>query len=290
VGDKSNIEWTESTWNPVTGCTKVSQGCRNCYALRDWPRLSANPQTVYFGRAFTDVQCHDDRLGQPLEWKKPRRIFVNSMSDLFHAAVPDGFIAGVFSTMMLADQHTYQILTKRPERMRAFLHSREWAPPAHIQIGVSCEDQMTWEERVPELLAIPAAVKFVSLEPLLGQIDARGRTSKDQQISIPPASDWPLAGLQWVIVGGESGPAARPMSPAWARWLRDQCEIARVPFFFKQWGEWVAPDQMPESERGTVVRARECRVDGLQLLRAGKKRAGRMLDGRTHDGYPAVEA
>jgi protein gp37 len=285
VGDKSGIEWTDATWNPVTGCTKVSQGCRNCYALRDWGRLSANPQTVYFGREFTDVQCHEERLAQPMLWKKPRRIFVNSMSDLFHAAVPDFFIEQVFRTMIAAEHHTYQILTKRAERMQSFLQARGWEPDRHIQIGVSCEDQWAWDERVPHLLATTASIRFVSLEPLLGPIDMRGKRYDDASDSwvVPSVSDWPLAGLQWVIVGGESGPAARPMNPQWVRDLRDQCALASVPFFFKQWGEWVSVSEVAGPGPHFTF------PDHRTVRRVGKRLAGRALDGVTHDGSPTVE-
>ena len=287
MGDKSAIEWTDATWNPVTGCTKVSQGCRNCYALRDWPRLSANPQTVYFGRAFTDVACHEERLEQPKLWTRPRRIFVNSMSDLFHAAVPDRFIELVFEAMRAAPQHTYQILTKRPERMRLFLTDHDLVPPAFIQIGTSCEDQDTWDERLPELLRTEASVRFVSFEPLLGPIDGRGvRIDR----AVPgPASEWPIGGLKWVIVGGESGPGARPMHDKWVRALRYQCEESSVPFFFKQWGEWIPVNQL-SLDALAAARARGVKShvfeDGSEALRVGKPAAGRTLDGATHDGHP----
>lgn len=285
MGDKSGIEWTDATWNPVTGCTKVSQGCRNCYALRDWARLSANPKSVYFGRAFTDVECHADRLGIPLEWKRPRRIFVNSMSDLFHAAVPDAFIAQVFETMNQAPQHTYQVLTKRPERMFAFFQAMGWNPPANCHVGVSVEDQFTWEERAPWLLRTDALVRFVSFEPLLGPVDCRGTVFARDSVRVPPAVDWPLRGIQWAIVGGESGPAARPTHPDWVRGLRDQCATVDVPFFFKQWGEWLPYGQ---PHYGFLGRHADHRwADGQTIsFRVGRKIADRLLDGRTYDGFP----
>jgi protein gp37 len=304
VGDKSGIEWTDATWNPVTGCSKVSQGCRNCYALRDWARLSANPSSVYFGRAFTDVQCHPERLGIPLEWKKPRRIFVNSMSDLFHAGVPDLFIAQVFETMTLAPQHTFQVLTKRADRMLGFFRGRGADVPANCHLGVSVEDQLTWEERAPLLLRLDEApVRFVSFEPLLGPVDCRGAIG---QARVPDPEDWPLSGIQWAIVGGESGPAARPTHPDWVRSLRDQCALAGVPFFFKQWGEW-APG---ENNGGPPVRSEKVatlwagrwefgvltpkqsaethRDDEPDVYRLGRKQAGRTLDGVIHDARPSA--
>jgi protein gp37 len=307
VGDKTGIEWTDATWNPVTGCSKVSQGCRNCYALRDWARLSANKGSVYFGRAFTDVQCHADRLGIPLEWKRPRRIFVNSMSDLFHASVPDTFIARVLETIEEARQHTFQVLTKRPERMWAFFNARGSRPPDNCQIGTSVEDQFSWLERAPWLLLTEARVRFVSFEPLLGPVDCSAGWH-EFRVKFPQVSpsDGPLSGIQWAIVGGESGPAARPMHPAWVRALRDQCELAGVPFFFKQWGEW-APgencgdpplrtektaswfaDRWNFGELTPRQSAETHREDEPDLYRCGKKRAGRMLDGVVHDAQPDV--
>lgn len=286
MSDKSRIEWTDATWNPVTGCTKVSSGCRNCYALRDWSRLSANPGTVYFGRAFTDVRAHAERLDTPLRWKRPRRIFVNSMSDLFHAAVPDAFIDQVFEVMERATHHTFQVLTKRAERMRRYLIDRRTREvPRHIWIGVSAEDQLTWHERVPWLLAAPVTTRFLSAEPLLGSIDGRGRTVSAEKISIPLTTDWPIGGLSWVIVGGESGPKARPSPAGAVRWLRDQCHATEVPFFFKQWGEWVPVEQLPRDFDTTGY---DFFKDGAEVwVRAGKKRAGRALDGVIHDGMPA---
>jgi protein gp37 len=301
VGDKTGIEWADATWNPVTGCTKVSQGCRHCYALRDWARLSANPKSVYYGRAFTDVQCHEERLEIPLGWSKPRRIFVNSMSDLFHAAVPDAFILRVLEVMRRAPEHTFQVLTKRGDRMFAFFDKLGEPVPTNCHLGVSVEDQLTWEERAPWLLAIRAAIRFVSFEPLLGPIDARGTHVRMASI---PARDWPLAGIQWAIVGGESGPQARPTHPDWIRSLRDQCELAGVPFFFKQWGEWgpgEANNGPPlRTERvaswwgnswtfGTLTPKQSSEThtdDAPHVYRLGRRATGRMLDGRIHDARP----
>jgi len=230
---KSLIEWTDETWNPITGCTKVSTGCKHCYAERLWQRLSAK-NMPYEGRPFTDVQCHPERLSQPLHWKKPRRVFVNSMSDLFHESVRDDFIISVLMVIETAKQHTFQVLTKRPERMRDFFCGESGAglnvpPIKNLWLGVSVENQETADERIPLLLQTPAAVRFVSAEPLLSPINmvwvSHGLLDK-RYYNI----------LDWVIVGGESGPSARPMNPDWARSIRDQCQAAGVPFFMKQMG------------------------------------------------------
>lgn len=315
MSDKSRIEWTETTWNPVTGCTKVSRGCKNCYALRDWARLSANPQTVYYGREFTDVMCHPERLEQPLRWTKPRRIFVNSMSDLFHEDVPDDFIEQIFNVMekSVAELnhsgncgHVFQILTKRPERMRDFVsrwwrsYQKEGVEPymGYIWLGVSVEDQATADERIPLLLQTPAAVRWLSMEPLLGPVDlnAMSRTpgaAKDEITADDDRYGPPLGGdngIDWVVVGGESGFKARPMHPDWVRSLRDQCQAAGVPFFFKQWGEWL-PGEYPAwpetADYLDVSRKGHFFKDDRQWMdRVGKKAAGRTLDGRTWDEYP----
>jgi len=261
MGDNTGIEWTDATWNPTTGCTKVSQGCKHCYAERDWPRLVHLP--AYQGREFTDVACHPERLDQPLRWKKPRRIFVNSMSDLFHEDIPDEFIEQVFAVMALCPQHIFQVLTKRPERMRKhpiFTHSgnclwvgvRQCAeklfgkdPGAlnkallNVHIGVSVEDQFTADERIPLLLQTPAVVRWISAEPLLGPIDLRlGRLAEWNRLLAVHNGNTDGTHIHWVVAGGESGPKARPSHPDWFRSLRDQCKAAGVPFLFKQWGEW----------------------------------------------------
>jgi three-Cys-motif partner protein len=214
MGAKSAIEWTDATWNPVTGCTKVSPGCKHCYAERLAARLQAmgNP---HYRHGFA-VTLHPDQLTLPLRWRQPKRIFVNSMSDLFHEAIPDAFIAQTFAIMAQAHWHTFQILTKRAERLAALAPHLPWAP--NIWQGVSVENaQYTW--RVASLQQVPAAIRFLSIEPLLGAILAL-----------------PLEGIHWVIVGGESGPQHRPLAPAWVQAIRDQCLVAGVPFFFKQWG------------------------------------------------------
>jgi len=213
MSDNSSIEWTEATWNPVTGCTKVSPGCAHCYAETFAERFRGVPGHAY-ERGF-DLQLRSERLTQPLEWKRPRLIFVNSMSDLFHPDVPMNFIESVFDTMARADWHTFQVLTKRSERLAELAPRLPW--PSNVWMGVSVENQR-WTSRVDDLRRVPAAVRFLSCEPLLG----------------PLTLD--LTDIHWVIAGGESGHSARPMKPQWARDIRDQCVKARVPFFFKQWG------------------------------------------------------
>ena len=218
MAQKSSIEWTDTTWNPITGCTKVTRGCDNCYAERFSERFRGVP-----GHPFTtgfDLTLRPDRLSQPFSWRKPRMVFVNSMSDLFHKKIPNSYIARAFDTMDGAASHTYQILTKRSPLMRNFVNARYGArlAPAHIWLGVSIEDRHSLV-RLRHLKETQARVRFVSFEPLLG-----------------PIAPVDLSGIQWAIVGGESGPGARPMDPAWARDLRDQCIESGVAFFFKQWG------------------------------------------------------
>jgi protein gp37 len=339
MADKTRIEWTDATWNPVTGCTKVSPGCKHCYAERTWARLSARAtidpelsRNRYTGRPFTDVRCHPDLLAVPWNWSVPRRIFVNSMSDLFHPDVPFEFIAAVFWIMSVTTRHTYQVLTKRPDRMLAFF---DWAlddpyaifqdekigevadeipeiralgwtpwregerhggydncgpgwPFANVWLGVSIEDQATADERIPQLLRAPAAVRWISAEPLLGPVDLR------------PYLDWSFGegdmsrpDLDWVVVGGESGPKARPSHPGWVRSLRDQCAATSTPFLFKQWGEW-APLEGSGAEAPTPIvfwREDQWRPGftserTAHMVRIGKKTAGRVLDGELHDEYP----
>lgn len=210
----SSIEWTDATWNPVTGCTKVSPGCDHCYALAFSERFRGVPGHPY-EQGF-DFKLWPDRLELPLQWKRPRRIFVNSMSDLFHPSMPDEYIRQIFNTMVRADWHIYQVLTKRSGRLSRLGQTLPW--PSHIWAGVSVENnRYTW--RAEQLKLVPAAVRFVSAEPLLGAVD---------QLD--------LNGLHWVISGGESGIGNRPCDPDWVRSLRDRCQAAGVAFFHKQWG------------------------------------------------------
>ena len=222
----TSIAWTDATWNPVTGCSKVSPGCKNCYA-------EAVAKRFWKGRAFTDVRCHPERLDQPLRWRAPRKIFVNSMSDLFHEDVPSSFIDCVFERITRCERHTFQILTKRPtEAAKYFKAGRamwwRWPLP-NVWLGVSVENQTTADERIPILLQTPAAVRFLSVEPLLEGI-ALGTKSGNARCPIAPAA------LDWVIVGGESGPNARPCNVEWIRDIVRQCKGANVPCFVKQLG------------------------------------------------------
>jgi len=237
MGIKTNIPWCDSTWSPVTGCTPVSPACDNCYARRMSMRFQGN----------FDVTMHSDRLDQPLHWRKPRRIFVCSMSDLFHEMVPDEFITKVFGEIALCEQHTFMILTKRPARMKKYIDST-WGNQMYggfpnVWLGVTAENQKQVDKRIPILLQTPAAVRFVSIEPMIGPVSLRWLAAFPE--NAPTTAMNPHNGgetneldglrrLDWVIVGGESGPGARPMQPDWARSIRDQCQAAGVPFFMKQ--------------------------------------------------------
>lgn len=236
MGTRSSIEWTEATWNPVTGCTNVSPGCKHCYAERMALRLKAMGQPNYVN-GF-ELTLHEHMLGLPLRWKKPRMIFVNSMSDLFHQDVPLDFIQEVFDVMRCASRHTFQVLTKRSQRLLDLDSQIDW--PSNTWMGVSVESK-NYVFRINHLRQTGAHVKFLSLEPLLGRLPKLN-----------------LHGIDWVIVGGESGPGARPMAEEWVVDIRDQCLAANVPFFFKQWG-------------------------GVR-----KKRNGRVLERRTWDQMPAL--
>lgn len=218
MADGSAIEWTDATWNPVTGCTKITRGCDNCYAARFAERFRGVKDHP-FETGF-DLTLRPARLQQPLLWKRPRTIFVNSMSDLFHKGVPRSFVDQVFDTMEAADWHVFQLLTKRSSRMRDYLRARyaDRAPPEHIWCGVSVEEAQA-RGRIDHLRAAPAGVRFLSIEPL-----------------IAPVGVVDLTGIHWVIVGGESGPRARPMEIEWVRDIRQQCLEQGVAFFFKQWG------------------------------------------------------
>ncbi len=241
MSSQSSIEWTDSTWNPVRGCTKLSPGCKHCYAQTFAERfrgVKGHPYELGF-----DLRTAPERLADPLKWTNPRMIFVNSMSDLFHEGVPDEYIEQVCEVMSLANWHTFQVLTKRSKRLSTLLSGRfrRFAEMSHIWWGVSVENRKHGLSRIDDLRAAPASVRFLSIEPLL-----EGLGTLD------------LAGISWVIVGGESGPGARPLEINWVRSVRDQCKKSKVPFFFKQWG-------------------------GVR-----KKENGRTLDGRIHDGFPKV--
>ncbi len=332
----SKIEWTDETWNPVVGCTKVSPGCYNCYAERMAVRLCGmcmadNSCPEYLGKVDDEghwtgqVECCEWKLDKPLHWKKPRMIFVCSMGDLFHPFVSFEFIDKVFAVMALCPQHTFQVLTKRPERMNLYteqviaktryicgsadllvgynvagklinvLRKCNYILP-NLWLGVTAEDQEWWNKRKDAFLSTPAAVHFVSNEPCLGEI----RYTNDD-----------MRHLDWVIVGGESGPGARPLHPDWARGVRDQCQAAGVPFFFKQWGAWSEEHFHLRDSKNyyypscTLSRSGwnsstatggfskcpgqdncPCDEKCAHLARVGKKKAGRLLEGREWNEYP----
>lgn len=237
MSQKSDIEWTDSTWNPVSGCSKVSPGCAHCYAERLSLRFGHSKLPWTPANAAENVVLHDARLVIPLSWREPRMIFVNSMSDLFHELVPDEFIARVFETMRIASHHTYQILTKRPERMRDWFGTdagRPWSeePLPNVWLGTSIELNR-WAHRASALRETPAAIRFISAEPLLG-----------------PLPDLDLAGIDWLIVGGESGSNHRPMDLEWARDIRDRCQAAGTSFFFKQLGGTLAKAASSRDRKG----------------------------------------
>lgn len=311
----SKIEWTDMTWNPTTGCEKVSTGCRGCYAEVMTRRLSAMGQKKYqgilteSGRFNGTVRTHDDALRLPLSWNKPRKVFVDSMSDLFHKDVPFDFIDQVFAVMALTPQHTYQILTKRTEGAVEYLtgcptqrierhllaihqtiplkdrvtgYGRPKWPLPNVWIGTSVEDQAAADERIPRLLNCPAAVRFLSMEPLVGPVDLL----KEYPTGKGTVSYG--AFVDWVIAGGESGPNARPVHPDWVRSIRDQCAQADIPFFFKQWGNYCPPECYPFKAGSPDIARCERFVfpDGVEVYKAGKQHTGNLLDGRQYLHFP----
>jgi protein gp37 len=327
MGDKTGISWTDATWNPITGCSRVSEGCRNCYAERFAHRFSGKgqryeglTQIVNGHPAWTGVvEFNEKALLKPLSWKSPRRIFVNSMSDLFHENVTDEQRDRIFSVMTLCPHHTFQVLTKRPQMMMRYLQLRTTRsliymaaveiaagikmerphlvelPLSNVWLGTSVENQNTADERIPFLIETPAAVKFLSCEPLLGPIEFK-KVPGFNRMGLD-LSNW------WVICGGESGPGARPMNLQWARRLRDQCKNALVPFFFKQWGEWAPSHPKPSGTPGRFALVAqsgdEGYFDGLEqyprqfsafgsivMERIGTRKAGDLLDGVQHHEYP----
>lgn len=349
MADGSKIEWTDATWNPIRGCSRVSEGCRHCYAEMIAARFSG-PGQPYEGLAkrlggearwTNEVRLIPEHLGDPLRWGKSRRIFVNSMSDLFHEEIPDEWIDLIFAVMALAPQHTFQVLTKRPERMRKYVtrlvddetgnaieeiadaavkvtgspcaaHVEDVTLPLpNVWLGVSAEDQTTADERIPHLLATPAAIRFVSAEPLLGPIQFHSIPASDQKPSAyydltyfggpglfdPQRRRLADARLDWIIVGGESGPHARPMHPDWARSIRDQCAAAGVAYFFKQWGGfepvgyWGNLDDRLQLDAviAQINPSYPCRDPANYVMRrVGKTASGRLLDGVEHNGFPEL--
>ena len=306
----TSIEWTDKSWNPVAAyfngkrgwmCSKPSPGCKHCYSERINLRLGNG--LLYTAENAARVDWQLVNLDEPAKWRKPQMCFVESMGDLFHEAIPDEMIGRVWSQMLEFPRHTFQVLTKRPKRMRVLLEQFRAEKAAkgvrdddHIWLGVSVENQEQADKRIPELLGIPAAVRFLSCEPLLGAIDLYSIVAPDGD---GPNSNLYWIGMDasidWVIVGGESGPGARPMHPEWARSLRDQCQNAGVPFFFKQWGEW-KPSSHPEDffpvghRRQGMPRYPNRWIGGdTHLVQVGKKASGRLLDGREWNEFPKME-
>jgi protein gp37 len=293
MGKITGIEWTDSTWNPIRGCSRVSEGCRNCYA-ESVAALFSSPGRAYEGLAMFkggdarwtgEVRFIEKHLADPLGWKEPSKIFVNSMSDLFHPGVKHEWLASIFDVMARAPQHTYQILTKRPERMFDALLTAQaigadfertyghiWPPP-NWWFGVSVEDQATANHRLPILARCPAATRFVSYEPALGPVNFAAAMGGDPRA---------VLAFDWIIVGGESGPRARPMHPDWPRSVRDLCSELGIPFFFKQWGEWMPRDPQNQKEATRIAQLES----GVVMSRIGKHDAGAILDGMQWRQFP----
>lgn len=299
---KTAIDWTDYSWNPVTGCTPISPACDHCYALSIATRFAGTPSWPNGFRVTT----HPERLEQPFHWRTPRRVFVCSAGDLFHEDVPEEFIARVFARMAAYRQHTFQILTKRPERMLDIVNLACRAVPEHwplpnVHIGVTAENQEMWNRRVGVLRKIPAAVRFVSIEPMLSAIDMDMEPVAGIDFDID-GDAWPGGRLDrdraihWCIVGGETGPGARPMHPDWVRNVRQQCTLAGVPFFFKGWGEWLPRSQGDDPERLPQSFVAATPDDVLlnrpkePINRVGKRKAGHLLDGQEHRQFPEVAA
>lgn len=317
MSSKSKIEWTQTSWNPLVGCTKVSEGCRNCYAIRFSHRMSTTVPS-YFGITkkingkpeWSDkIRVDRNKLRWPLTWKRARMIFVNSMSDMFHERVDDLDIAEIFAIMATESRHTFQILTKRPQRMAklltdetfkksvtTYLHNWGYSlkldnvwPLRNVWVGASVENEKSAIERVPYLLMTPAAIRWISAEPLLGRITKCSLGIK-------------LRGIQWIVAGGETGPNARPAYPDWFRALRDLCVSSGVPFFFKQWGEWGTVENLKVYKNSQLAIVDPATGDfflrnktynllmpvekSRHMIRAGRKAAGRLLDGKEWNEYP----
>ncbi len=308
MGDKTKIQWADATWNPVVGCSKISEGCLNCYAfdlhtMRHKAKQEGKQLPEQYAKPFSEIQLFPNRLEQPLRWKRPRKIFVNSLSDLFHPDVPFDFIRAVWTTMALARHHTFQVLTKRPQRALEFfqwMRAQSWGVEEtlpNVWFGVTVENQQAADERIPLLLQIPAAVRWLSVEPMIGPVDlgqwllTPGWTPSyydPDNIHSYPDAEPTNEHIDWVVCSGESGSKARHMHPDWARSLQDQCQAAGVPFFFKQWGEWlmVHPDRQSYEFSSPPEKCME--ISGSRFYRVGRDKAGRLLDGKLWDQYPNI--
>lgn len=317
----TTIEWTKrpgtigETWNPTTGCNKVDRGCKNCYAEIMHKRLHAMGQAKYAAPFLDGAKAHTDTLNIPMSWTKPRTVFVNSMSDLFHKDLAFEFILEVFQVMQLTPQHTYLVLTKRPERALEFwlwmkerqrqergAYGDAWRPPLNLWLGTSANDQESANKRVPILLDIKGVLRFLSYEPATGGLDL---TKIDPAIYRPTINaltgvatfgdhvDRDHPRLHWVICGGESGPKAVPMHPAWARRVRDDCRAAGVPFFFKQFGAW-APFTFLDGEGKPTLRFAQDKKTftftepGQNMIKVGKHKSGHELDGQVWQQFPTT--
>ncbi len=311
----SKIEWTERTWNPIIGCSKVSEGCANCYAETMATRLSCNPKApIEYQSVITNKKWNGttelvrSALEIPLKRKKPTIYFVGSMTDLFHESVKTEWLDKVFWIMGMCSQHRFILLTKRPDLMQAYLNdakphlieSRFRFPFPNIILGVTAENQEQANIRVPVLLNTPAAARFVSIEPMLGAVDLQRIQPAGKNyyirylegLSCDNIDLYVEEKIDWVICGGESGPNARPMHPDWARSLRDQCKEASIPFFFKQWGEWAADGQVLSNGKtlnaSPITEKWDIFEDGQRIYRVGKKAAGNLLDGQEYSELPAI--
>lgn len=319
----TTIEWTQrpgtvgETWNPTTGCNKVDRGCKNCYAETMHRRLQAMGQAKYAKDFLEGAVVQPDTLDIPMRWTKPRTVFVNSMSDLFHEEVPFDFITQVMQVIQLTPQHTYLVLTKRPEVALRFWYHMEvankiWQPPPNLWMGTSAHDQGSADKRVSELLGLKGCLHFLSYEPAIGPLDLNRlhpkaaptyRTSLDALRGIYSLQKWKgkewhhlmssqYEKLDWVIMGGESGPKADPMHPAWARAMRDQCKEAGVPFFFKQWGLWQPITYRQGDAQEVYIKFELGKNERLldqplqNMVRVGKGAAGHELDGETWQQFP----
>jgi protein gp37 len=329
MSNKSKIEWTDATWNPVTGCTKVSEGCRNCYAKTFAERFEGT-LGHYFETGF-NVTLRPNKLLEPIKWRKPKKIFVNSMSDVFHPDVPEWYIDQIFGVMLANHvlerqaEHSFQLLTKRPERMKEYLNTKpaelikRWSesldgvvimddadvcfseyvngfldktdffPLPNLWLGVSVENQNAADERIPLLLETPAAIRFLSCEPLLGPVNISPYLWDMGSLDFEKNKVSTEDGLGWIIAGGESGHKARPMHPEWVRSLRDQCQAAGVSFHFKQHGEWLHRELVEDTRNDSPNSVKYFPELKGTFARVGKTVAGRMLDGRTWDEMPNHE-
>ena len=311
--NRTKIEWADATWNPLRGCSRVSDGCRNCYAERIAARFSTGPERVdvdefgdliirydgpftgiaemmYDGPRWTrNVRLVESALDEPRRWRKPKRIFVCSMSDLFYEVVKDEWIEAIFQVMRECTHHTFLVLTKRAKRMEKWCSSWPHWPLPNVWLGVSVENQSALQSRLPHLIRTPARVRFLSCEPLLGPI----QIGLDETMPRYWATCYAAVRdrIHWVIAGGESGHGARPMHPDWVRSIRDECAAANVPFFFKQWGEWLPLDQFGADgdKPNPSLRPLPDGSGSISVFRLGKRDSGRLLDGVMHMELPNEE-